>query len=71
MLKLFSAVGAYSGKKSIQFCGIQKKIIFDCFLVISDYPRGKFKGKTTSPLQESPECNPTTEMAGVAHTHSP
>lgn len=72
MLKLLSAVGTYFKKNVCSFVESKENHLrlLSCYLEI-DYPRGKLKRKAMSPLQQSPECNPTTAMAGVPRAHLP
>lgn len=52
-------------KRVYSFVGSKRKSFLTAFDYLeTDYPRGKLKRKTMSPLQESPECNLTTAMAG-------
>lgn len=53
-------------KKVYSFVESKRKSSLTAFDYLeTDYPRGKLKRKTMSPLQESPECNRTTAMAGL------
>lgn len=81
MLKLLCAVGIYLKKKNIcSFVESKENHLWplSCYLE-TDYPRGKLKRKTMSPLQESPWMQSThrsgwrgsrpSSRAGLVHCH--